>query len=639
MAVIGAGYVGLPTAATLAHFGHRVVLAERDPSRLAALRSGRMPIVEVGLEELVAEGVSSGNLHFTASAAEAVAGAAFVFLCVPTPQGDDGSADLSFVEAAAKEVGPVLEHGTIVVNKSTVPVGSATFVEQVIGRSDVRVVSNPEFLREGNAVRDSLHPDRLVVGADDAQAAAMVGRLFAGTGAPLIVTDATTSETIKYASNAFLATKLSYVNAVAGLCEEVGADVRDVMLGLGYDKRIGFEFLHPGPGWGGSCLPKDTRALLHIAQEAGYDFSLLAGAIASNEQQLARVVAKVETACGGSVDGVTVAVWGLTFKANTDDRRDSPSLEIAQRLTASGALVQAFDPTVPAAFSGAPQDRPDEVPDDLSGLLLRADPYEAARGASVVVVLTEWDDFRWLDFSRVLSLMAVPSIVDARNLSRSRSGAASRVRLCRDRAPVSRVVVAGGAGFLGSHLCETLLARGDSVVCLDDLSTGTRDNVAHLLGSARFSLVVGDVSEKVEIGPGDKVDAVCNLASPASPPAYLGASPRDARRRERGHAAAVGAGASPRRPFSDGQHERDLRGSPRPSSSRVVSGQRGPDRSAQRLRRGQTIRREHHHGHASLPRASTWRSPGSSTPTARAWPRATAGSCPTSSARLCVGNR
>jgi len=250
VAVIGAGYVGLPTAATLAHFGHRVALAERDESRLAALRSGRMPIVEAGLDDLVAEGVAAGTLRFTAAATEAVVGAEFVFLCVPTPQGDDGSADLSYIEAAAKEVGALLEAGTIVVNKSTVPVGSATFVERIIGRPDIRVVSNPEFLREGSAVRDSLHPDRLVVGADDAQAAAHVGALFAATGAPLIVTDATTSETIKYASNAFLATKLSYVNAVAGLCEELGADVRDVMLGLGYDKRIGFEFLRPGPGWG-----------------------------------------------------------------------------------------------------------------------------------------------------------------------------------------------------------------------------------------------------------------------------------------------------------------------------------------------------------------------------------------------------
>jgi UDPglucose 6-dehydrogenase len=406
VAVIGAGYVGLPTAATLAHFGHRVVLAEREATRLAALRSGRMPIVEAGLDDLVAGGVAAGNLRFSESAVEAVAGADFVFLCVPTPQGADGSADLSFVEAAAKEIGAHLETGAIVVNKSTVPVGSATMVEQVIGRPDIRVVSNPEFLREGTAVADSLHPDRIVVGADDSQAAARVGELFASTGAPLIVTDATTSETIKYSSNAFLATKLSFVNALAAVCEEVGADVRDVMLGLGYDKRIGFDFLRPGPGWGGSCLPKDTRALLHIAHEAGYDFSLLAGAIASNEQQLARVVAKVEVACGGSVDGVAVGAWGLTFKANTDDRRDSPSLQITQRLMALGATVQAFDPTVAA----------DLEPEDLVGLSLRADPYEAATGASAIVVLTEWDEFRWLDFRRVLGVMAQPSIVDARNL-------------------------------------------------------------------------------------------------------------------------------------------------------------------------------------------------------------------------------
>ena len=414
VAVIGAGYVGLPTAATLSHFGHRVVLAEREEGRLAALRSGRMPIVEVGLDDLVAGGVGAGNLRFCASAAEAVVGAAFVFLCVPTPQGADGSADLSYVEAAAKEIGSHLESGAIVVNKSTVPVGSATMVEQVIGRPDIRVVSNPEFLREGTAVADSLHPDRIVVGADDSQAAARVGDLFSSTGAPLIVTDATTSETIKYASNAFLATKLSFVNALAAVCEEVGADVRDVMLGLGYDKRIGFEFLRPGPGWGGSCLPKDTRALLHIASEAGYDFSLLAGAIASNEQQLARVVAKVEAACGGSLDGVTVGVWGLTFKANTDDRRDSPGVQIAHRMRGLGARVQAFDPTV----AGHPGDEvPDElVPDDLRGFTLRADPYEAASGASVVVVLTEWDEFRWLDYSRLLPLMHQPFIIDARNL-------------------------------------------------------------------------------------------------------------------------------------------------------------------------------------------------------------------------------
>jgi UDPglucose 6-dehydrogenase len=409
--VIGAGYVGLPSAATLAHFGHRVVLAEREPNRLAALHSGRMPIVEAGLDELVAGAVAAGNLRFVESSVDAVAGAEFVFLCVPTPMSADGSADLSYVEAAAKEIGSHLEPGTIVVNKSTVPVGSATMVEQVIGRADISVVSNPEFLREGTAVHDSLNPDRIVVGAEDPQAAAKVGELFVSTGAPLIVTDATTSETIKYASNAFLATKLSFVNALAGLCEEVGADARDVLLGLGYDKRIGFEFLRPGPGWGGSCLPKDTRALLHSAQEAGYDFSLLAGAIASNDEQLERVVSKVVTACGGSLDGMTVAVWGLTFKANTDDRRDSPSLDISHRLAGLGARVQAFDPTV-----DADADPDGGGPEDLRGLLLRGDPYDAAAGARALVVLTEWDEFRWLDFARVLAVMAEPNIVDARNL-------------------------------------------------------------------------------------------------------------------------------------------------------------------------------------------------------------------------------
>ena len=252
-----------------------------------------MPIVEDHLEELVREGQAAGRLRFVVGAAAAVEGAEFVFLCVPTPQGDDGSADLSYVEAVAKEIGPLLVPGTIIVNKSTVPVGSTLVVERVLGRRDITVVSNPEFLREGTAVPDSLHPERIVVGADDQAAAAKVGELFAGTQAPLLITDAATAETIKYASNAFLATKLSFVNAVAGLCEAVGADVRDVILGLGYDKRIGFEYLRPGPGWGGSCLPKDTRALVHIADQAGYDFSFLKGAIATNEEQFARVVDKV----------------------------------------------------------------------------------------------------------------------------------------------------------------------------------------------------------------------------------------------------------------------------------------------------------------------------------------------------------
>ncbi len=290
VAVIGVGYVGLPTAATLARLGHQVTCGDANADRVAMLRRGEMPIVEDQLDELVAEGMTAGRLRFVVGATPAVEGAEFVFLCVPTPQGDDGSADLSFVEAVAREIGPHLVPGAVIVNKSTVPVGSTLVVERVLGRPDVTVVSNPEFLREGTAVPDSLHPERIVVGADDQGAAARVGELFAGTHAPLLITDAATAETIKYASNAFLATKLSFVNAVAGLCEAVGADVRDVILGLGYDKRIGFEYLRPGPGWGGSCLPKDTRALVHIAEQAGYDFSFLKGAIATNDEQFVRVV-------------------------------------------------------------------------------------------------------------------------------------------------------------------------------------------------------------------------------------------------------------------------------------------------------------------------------------------------------------
>jgi UDPglucose 6-dehydrogenase len=422
VAVIGVGYVGLPTAATLAHLGHRVTCGDADPAKVAMLAQGKVPIVEDHLEELVREGQAAGRLRFVVGATEAVEGAEFVFLCVPTPQGDDGSADLSYVEAVAEEIAPHLLPGTIIVNKSTVPVGSTLVVERVLGRSDVTVVSNPEFLREGTAVPDSLHPERIVVGADDQAAAAKVGELFAGTHAPLLITDAATAETIKYASNAFLATKLSFVNAVAGLCEAVGADVRDVILGLGYDRRIGFEYLRPGPGWGGSCLPKDTRALVHIAEQAGYDFSFLRGAIATNDEQFVRVVNKVRAAAGGKLEGTVIAVWGLTFKAGTDDLRNSPAVEVVRRLVEEGAMVRAFDPTVPvpAGQSSTPVDGllDPAFGDSPEPGVVRAYPdvYAACEGAVAAVVLTEWDEFRWLDFAKVRSSMATPVMVDARNL-------------------------------------------------------------------------------------------------------------------------------------------------------------------------------------------------------------------------------
>ena len=405
VAVIGAGYVGLTTAVCLAHLGHQVTCGEMDPAKVERLSRGEPTIYEDGLDTLLHDTLASGRLRFVLWAADAVAGAEFVFLCVPTPQRGDGSADVSALEAAAIEISPHLERGSVVINKSTVPVGSASSVGHWIARSDVAVVSNPEFLREGTAIDDFLHPDRVVVGADDQAAAARVGRLYAPTGAPLIVTDAATAETIKYACNAFLATKLSFVNAVASLCETVGADVRDVLLGMAYDHRIGFDYLRPGPGWGGSCLPKDTRALLHIAAEAGYDFGILRSAIDANERQLASVVDKVRAAVGGDLSGTTVAAWGLTFKAGTDDRRSSPAVEVVSRLVAEGARVQAYDPTV---RSGGDDVQP--------GLEICEDAYGACQDAHVLVVLTEWDEFRWLDHAKVREVLAEPRIVDTRNL-------------------------------------------------------------------------------------------------------------------------------------------------------------------------------------------------------------------------------
>ncbi len=405
IAVVGAGYVGLTTAACFSHLGHDVVCADVDVARVERLRraateEGVLPIVEEGLEQLVRDGLRHGRLRFVIGAAAAVAGAEFVYLCVPTPQRDDGSADLSYVESAAAEIGPLLDSESIVVNKSTVPVGSTRIVQRALRRPDVYVVSNPEFLREGSAVHDFLHPGRIVIGADDQAAAIRVASLYLGVAAPLVVTDPRSAEIIKYASNAFLATKVSFVNAVAAICESVGADVNDVVLGMGYDDRIGREFLRPGPGWGGSCLPKDTRALLRIADDAGYRFDLLKATIDVNEQQLDRMVDKLADAVGTPLDGVTVAVWGLTFKARTDDLRDSPALAIVQRLLDRGATVQAYDPTVQS----------------LDGIDVRPDPYAACEGAAVLAVLTEWDELRWLDFDKVASVMASPRVVDTRNL-------------------------------------------------------------------------------------------------------------------------------------------------------------------------------------------------------------------------------
>ncbi|MHB8189920.1 MAG: UDP-glucose dehydrogenase family protein [Ferrimicrobium sp.] len=401
IAVIGAGYVGLTTAVCMAHLGHEVHCTDVVVDRIATLRSGVIPNVEEGLGELLRQGMAAGRLTFSSDNIEAVRCAEFTFLCVPTPQGDDGRADMSYIEQVATQIGPHLIPESIVVNKSTVPMGSTRIVERVLRRPDVSVVSNPEFLREGSAVHDFLHPDRIVIGADDEGTAIKVSGLFIHTSAPIVVTDPATAETIKYASNAFLATKVSFANAIAALCEAVGADVRQVILGMGYDRRIGSDFLRPGPGWGGSCFPKDTAALVRIAEDVGYDFGLLKGVITVNKEQRSRVVAKAVRMAGGSVDGKVVALWGLTFKARTDDLRDSPSLDIAQRLSAQGARVRAYDPTVR---------RP------IDGIEICDDPYSACANAEVLVLTTEWDELRWLDFAKVGEVMASRAIMDARNL-------------------------------------------------------------------------------------------------------------------------------------------------------------------------------------------------------------------------------
>jgi UDPglucose 6-dehydrogenase len=406
IAVIGTGYVGLTTGACFAHLGHHVICADVVPEKVERLSRGDVPILEAGLPELVRAGIDGGRLSFVLGAAVAAADCEFAYLCVPTPQSDDGSADLSYLQQAATEIGPVLPAEAIVVNKSTVPVGSTRAVEEVLGRDDVAVVSNPEFLREGSAVSDFLNPDRIVIGTDDQAAAGRVSSLFASVNAPVIVTDPATAETIKYACNAFLATKVSFVNAIANVCEAVGADVRDVVLGMGYDRRIGFEFLRPGPGWGGSCFPKDIAALIRIAEDHGYDFGLLRGVGQVNDDQFDRVVAKIVRFAGGSVADVVIAVWGLTFKARTDDLRNSPALEVIARLASSGARVRAYDPAVTA-----PSDHP-----GLAGIEVVADPYGACEGAAVLAVLTEWDEFRRLDFAKVTAALAAPRLVDARNL-------------------------------------------------------------------------------------------------------------------------------------------------------------------------------------------------------------------------------
>ncbi len=404
IAVIGAGYVGLTCAAGLASLGHNVACADIDADRIAGLQQGRLPIHEPGMAELVQRELRTGRLDFLVGAAEASARAELHFMCLPTPQGPDGAADLTYLLGAVAEIAPVLAPGSVVVNKSTVPVGTAKLVATTIGRDDVAVVSHPEFLREGSALADFLAPDRIVVGGADQDAARRVAKLYAEIGAPVLQTDAESAELIKYASNAFLATKLTFVNEMAEVCEQVGADIDDVMLGMGYDKRIGTAYLQPGPGWGGSCFPKDTEALLHIAASAQVEFDFLRNVIALNGRHLARVAGKVTAMLDGDVRGKRVAAWGLTFKAGTDDLRESPAIAVLRLLAEGGADIVAYDPAVTGP------------PERLPHVTIATNPLEAALDAECLVVLTEWPELAAVDLDELAAAMRRHRVVDARNL-------------------------------------------------------------------------------------------------------------------------------------------------------------------------------------------------------------------------------
>jgi UDPglucose 6-dehydrogenase len=414
IAVIGTGYVGLTTGACLASLGHSVVCSDVDATKVERLQQGQVDILEPGLQELVTEGVAAGRLSFVVGATQAMSVSSgpveVVFLCVPTPMGVGGVADLGTVQAVAEEIRHELPPDCVVVNKSTVPVGTAQLIHELLDRDDVTVVSNPEFLREGSAVRDFLHPDRIVVGCDTQNAAERVAALYARLGAPTVLTDAASAEMVKYAANCFLAMKLSYVNSLAELCERLGADIVDVTEGMGYDHRIGQAFLSPGPGWGGSCLPKDTHAMLQVADSADFEFRLLRATIETNNRQRQRMVDKVRLAVTGSRTGslsrTRLGLLGLTFKAGTDDLRDSPALAVAALLRQAGAELVGYDPAVPASTS-APELAPITVVDD---------PSASAKDADALVLLTEWPQFRTLDWAELASTVRQPIVIDTRNL-------------------------------------------------------------------------------------------------------------------------------------------------------------------------------------------------------------------------------
>lgn len=412
IAMIGTGYVGLVSGACFADFGHQVVCVDKDAGKIASLHEGRMPIWEPGLEALVSANVSNGRLSFTTDLAEGVKDADAVFIAVGTPaRRGDGHADLSFVFAAVRELAGALNDHAVVVTKSTVPVGTGDQISQLLaenGRPNVSVASNPEFLREGAAIADFKHPDRIVVGAEDEHARDILKEIYRPlflNRAPILFTGRRTAELIKYAANAFLAVKISFINEIANLCEAVNADVQDVARGIGLDNRIGPKFLHAGPGYGGSCFPKDTLALLQTAAAAGVEQRIVATTVAVNDDRKAAMAERVQKAVGGDLEGKKIAVLGLAFKPNTDDMRDAPSIPLIAGLIERGATVSAFDPVS--------REQAEKVIKDIE---FADDAASAAEGADAIVIVTEWDEFRALDLPAIAGSMRGKVLVDLRNV-------------------------------------------------------------------------------------------------------------------------------------------------------------------------------------------------------------------------------
>jgi UDPglucose 6-dehydrogenase len=407
--VIGVGYVGLVTGTCFADLGHQVTCVDVDDTKIEKLRQGIMPIYEPGLEEMVRRNAQAGRLDFTTSYVEGLTGAEFAFIAVGTPQGSGGEADLKYVRASARSITQAMDHPLIIVNKSTVPIGTGDWVADIVRRHQTEavefsVVSNPEFLREGSAINDFMYPDRIVLGSLDPEAAGQVAGLYLSLRAPIMITDLRTAEMIKYASNAFLATRISFINEISSMCEALGADVKEVAVGMGYDKRIGADFLDAGIGYGGSCFPKDVQALAHMAAVHGCHPQLLRAVMDINRDQRRQVIHKLRELLS-TLDEKTVGVLGLAFKPNTDDMREAPSVELIHLLQSEGARIRAYDPVSMA-----------NAPLYLHDVTLCQDAYEAAEGADALVVITEWNEFKHLSLPKLKELMRQPIIVDGRNI-------------------------------------------------------------------------------------------------------------------------------------------------------------------------------------------------------------------------------